>query len=193
MELVLYCNNASFLSLLDDEQRGNKISPSPLIGTILLPLYFHWLPSAQVYISDCLYIKCKYISDCIYIKCYQLKCIYTSLYIYILDISDISDQTVALKIIPSHIVCEVIRTDMCEDWGLSKEDVVDAKELIWSYLISSNACLYQEAEEKMEGDKSWHWNWNWVFSTKREKLDLREADVQIITFNNLPSFTSQSI
>ena len=105
----------------------------------------------------------------------------------------ISDQTVALKIIPSHIVCEVIRTDMCEDWGLSNEDVVGAKELIWSYLISSNACLYQEAEEKMEGDKSWHWNWNWVFSTKREKLDLREADVQIITFNNLPSFTSQSI
>ena len=55
------------------------------------------------------------------------------------------------------------------------------------------ACLNQEAEEKMEGDKTWHCNWNWVFFTKREKLDLREADVQIITFNNLPSFTSQSI
>ena len=60
-------------------------------------------------------------------------------------------------------------------------------------LISSNACLNQEAEEKMEGDKTWHWNWNWVFFTKREKLDLRKADVQIITFNNLPSFTSQNI
>ena len=68
-----------------------------------------------------------------------------------------------------------------------------AKELIWSPLISSNACLNQEAEEKMEGDKTWHWNWNWVLFTKREKLDLRKADVQIITFNNLPSFTSQNI